>query len=150
MDVADVLLGVGDDHRAVGLVGDGVEKRNPCTALGLRGDVAGEHDVMDRAINGRGGQGDGRPDATAVAPHEADLVAELRNRGGLQAFEGENFGIATEHVRAGEPPDPLRAGVEMRDAARAIDDDDAVVGAFEGGSQDVRNSCHKAIGGRHR
>src|SRR5437899_5140004 len=38
----------------------------------------------------------------------------------------------------------------MRDAMRAIDDDDAVVGAFERRTQHVRNFGHKAIGGGHR
>jgi hypothetical protein len=146
----DVLLGVGDDHHAVGLVGNGVEKPDPHTALGLRGDVAGEHDVMDRAIDGRGGQRDGRLDAAAVAPHEADLVAEIRDRIGLEAFEGENAGIATEHLGARELPDPLRGGVEVRDALRVIDDDDAIVGAFERSQQQFRSFCHKTIGGRHR
>ncbi|GAA0005764.1 hypothetical protein BRDID11002_57670 [Bradyrhizobium diazoefficiens] len=82
-----------------------MEKRDPRTALGLRGDVACEHDAMDRAIDGRGGQRDGYLDAAAVAPHEADLVAETRDRVGLEAFEGENGGIATEHLGARKLPD---------------------------------------------
>ncbi|MHC2316226.1 hypothetical protein ACVMHW_001555 [Bradyrhizobium diazoefficiens] len=150
IDVDNVLLGVGDDHHAVGLVGDGVEKRDPRTALGLRGDVACEHDAMDRAIDGRGGQRDGYLDAAAVAPHEADLVAEIRDRVGLEAFEGENGGIATEHLGARELPDPLRGGVEVDDALRVIHDDDAIVGTFERSQQQLRSFCHETIGGRHR
>lgn len=73
---------------------------------------------------------DGRPDPAAVVPCEADLVAEIRDRISLKAIQGENLGIAAEHVGARKLPDPLGTGVEMRDATRAVDDDDAIIGAF--------------------
>ncbi len=58
IDVDDVLLDVGDNHRAVGLVGDGVEQPDPGAAFGIGGDVAREHDAMGRAVDGRGRQRD--------------------------------------------------------------------------------------------
>ncbi|MET4042554.1 hypothetical protein ABIC03_004262 [Bradyrhizobium sp. RT6a] len=54
IDVDDVLIGVGDEHRAVGLVGDGVEKPDPDAALGVRGDVAREHHLMGHAATCNG------------------------------------------------------------------------------------------------
>ena len=127
-----------------------MEKPDSDAAIGVRGDVAREHDAMGHAATCNGRKRDGRPDAAAVASHEADLVAKFSNRIGLKAFEGENFGVVAEHIRACEIPDPLRTGIEMRDAMRAIDDDNAFVGAFERGQQHFRSFCHGTIGGGHR
>jgi hypothetical protein len=54
IDVDDALVGVGDEHRAVGLVGDGVEKPDPDAAFGVRGDVAREHDAIGNAATCNG------------------------------------------------------------------------------------------------
>lgn len=51
INVDDVLFDIGDDDRAVGLVGDGVEQPDPDAALGIGGDVAREHDVMGCAVD---------------------------------------------------------------------------------------------------
>jgi hypothetical protein len=75
---------------------------------------------------------------------------EIHNRVGPKAFEGENFGIAAEHVGARELSYPLGTGVEMRDAMRTIDDDDAIVGAFQRRQQNFRSFSHKTIRDRHR
>ena len=150
IDVTDILLDVGDDHHAIGLVGDRVEQPDPDATLGIGGDVAREHDVMGCALDRRRRQRDRRLDPVAIAPHQADLVAKIRDRIGLKASQREDFGIVAEHVSARKLPYPLGAGVEVRDAMRVIDNDDAVVGAFERRPQHVRHFGHWEVGGRHR
>ena len=161
VDIDDFHFVIGDDHRAVGPVGDSMEQRRRLPSFDLRGDVPDECDgaLLTTDLDARQRQRGTKP--AAVLARDPDLGARCREggvavhlnwgrrRNVMQLLEPQTAHMATEHFGAIQPPDPFGRRVEITHLKIAIDDDNGIVGALERGQQQIRSFSQGVLACAH-